>query len=95
MKNHSPDPAPAATKNARLWLEGISDALGFLVGTTVGFVIGRLAGLNIFAEGYSMGTMGGILLVGLGGGLGLQGARHWRRGQEQKRRDAEAAAGQK
>jgi hypothetical protein len=35
--------------------------------------------LNIFAAGYNNASIGGIVLVGLGGGLGLQLARRWRR----------------
>ena len=62
-----------------LWLEGVSDAIGFLGGALLGFWAGRLLGLDIFAEGYGNAAMGGIVLVGLGGGLGLQLARRWRR----------------
>ena len=62
-----------------LWMEGVSDAIGFLGGALLGFGIGRLLGLDIFAEGYGNRAIGGILLVGLGGGLGLQLARRWRR----------------
>ena len=62
-----------------LWLEGVSDAIGFLGGALLGFWTGRLLGLDIFAEGYGNAAVGGIVLVGLGGGLGLQLARRWRR----------------
>ena len=62
-----------------LWLEGVSDAIGFLGGALIGFWTGRLLGLDIFAEGYGNAALGGIVLVGLGGGLGLQLARRWRR----------------
>ena len=65
-------------------MEGVSDAVGFLGGAMLGFWAGRLLGLNIFAEGYGNSTLGGIVLVGLGGGLGLQLARRWRRIQAQK-----------
>ncbi len=61
-----------------LWMEGVSDAVGFLAGALLGFWVGRLLGLNIFAEGYGNSALGGIVLVGLGGGLGLQAARRWR-----------------
>lgn len=57
--------------------EGVTDAIGFVGGALLGFWIGRLLGLDIFAEGYSNSAIGGIVLVGLGGGLGLQGARRW------------------
>ena len=64
-------------KNALL-LEGLSDAVGFVGGTLLGFWIGRLLGLDIFAPGYGNASVGAILLVGLGGGVGLQVARRWR-----------------
>ena len=59
-------------------IEGISDAVGFVGGALLGFWIGRLFGLNIFDAGYSNSSIVGIVLVGLGGGLGLQIARRWR-----------------
>lgn len=70
-------------------MEGISDAIGFLGGSLLGFWVGQLLGLNIFAEGYGNSTVGGIVLVGLGGGLGLQLARRWRRAQAQKRSEGQ------
>jgi len=70
-----------------LWLEGVSDAIGFLGGALLGFWGGRLLGLDIFAEGYGNSTLGGIVLVGLGGGLGLQLARRWRAARAARRGD--------
>ena len=67
-----------------LWMEGVSDAIGFLGGALLGFWIGRLMGLDIFSEGYGNAALFGIVLVGLGGGLGLQLARRWRRTQAKK-----------
>ena len=61
-----------------LLLEGVSDAIGFVGGALLGFWAGRLLGLDIFAPGYTNASVGGIVLVGLGGGLGLQLARRWR-----------------
>jgi hypothetical protein len=61
-----------------LLLEGISDAVGFVGGALLGFWIGRLLSLDIFAAGYGNASVGGIVLVGLGGGAGLQLARRWR-----------------
>lgn len=58
-----------------LLIEGLSDAIGFIGGALLGFWIGRLLGLNIFSAGYDNATIGGIVLVGLGGGVGLQMAR--------------------
>ena len=59
-------------------IEGLSDAIGFVGGALLGFWIGRLLGFNIFDEGYSNNSIFGIVLVGIGGGLGLQLARRWR-----------------
>jgi hypothetical protein len=64
-----------------LWLEGLSDAVGFVGGALLGFWIGRLLGLDIFAPGYGNASMGAILLVGLGSGLGVKLARMWRAAQ--------------
>ena len=70
-----------------LWLEGVSDAIGFLGGALLGFWVGRLLGLDIFAEGYGNAALGGIVLVGLGGGLGLQLARRWRRARADRSKE--------
>ena len=59
-------------------IEGLSDAIGFVGGALLGFWVGILFGLNIFDAGYSNSSIFGIVLVGLGGGLGLQAARRWR-----------------
>lgn len=65
-------------------IEGLSDAIGFVGGALLGFWIGRLIGFNIFDAGYSNKSIFGIVLVGLGGGLGLQLARRWRNRQRRK-----------
>jgi len=65
-------------------LEGVSDAVGFVGGALLGFWIGRLLGLDLFAEGYGGASIVAILLVGLGGGLGLHGARRWRAARAKK-----------
>jgi hypothetical protein len=72
------------TTKQSLWIEGVSDAVGFLSGALLGFWLGRLLGLDIFAPGYGNASIAAILLVGLGGGLGLQGARRWRSAQTKK-----------
>jgi hypothetical protein len=59
------------------WVEGLADAIGFVGGALLGFWLGRLLGLDIFSPGYDNASIGGIVLVGLGGGLGLQLARRW------------------
>ncbi len=68
-------------------LEGISDAVGFVGGALLGFWAGRLLGWDVFASGYGTDSIGGIVLVGLGGGLGLQLARKWQ-AQQGERSDA-------
>ena len=62
-----------------LLIEGLSDAVGFVGGALLGFWAGHLLGLDIFEAGYGNGAIAGIVLVGLGGGGGLQLARAWRR----------------
>jgi hypothetical protein len=68
-----------------LWAEGLTDAAGFMGGAMLGFGLGRWLGLDFFAAGYSNSAIGGILLVGLGGGLGVQLARGWRASVLKKR----------
>jgi len=68
-------------------IEGLSDATGFVGGALLGYWISRLFGLNIFDAGYSNSSIFGIVLVGLGGGLGLQAARRWR---NRKKTDADS-----
>ena len=70
-------------------VEGLSDAIGFLGGALLGFWIGQMLGLDIFADGYDNSSLVGILLVGLGGGGGLQLARRWRRARARKSKDAQ------
>ena len=59
------------------WVEGLADAIGFVGGALLGFWLGRLLGLDIFSPGYDSASIGGIVLVGVSGGLGLQLARRW------------------
>ncbi|MGI9150087.1 MAG: hypothetical protein ACR2IX_01050 [Limnohabitans sp.] len=59
-------------------LEGLTDAIGFLVGALLGYGLGVGLGFNLFAEGYDSGSITAIVLVGIGGGLGLQTARRFR-----------------
>jgi hypothetical protein len=70
-------------------MEGVSDAVGFVGGALAGFWLGHLLGFDIFAEGYGTSSLVGIALVGLGGGLGLQGARRWRATRQSSRTDPE------
>jgi uncharacterized membrane protein len=70
-----------------LLIEGLSDAVGFVGGALLGFWIGRLVGLDIFSAGYGNASIFAIVLVGLGGGLGLQLARRWRAAKATQHKD--------
>ena len=59
-------------------IEGLTDAVGFIVGALLGFGLGVTLGFDLFAQGYGTGSIIAIVLVGLGGGMGLQAARHFR-----------------
>ena len=65
-------------------MDGLADAVGFVGGSLLAFWLGRLLGFDIFDAGYSNSTIFGIVLVGLGGGLGLQIARRVRTQQRDK-----------
>ncbi len=75
-----------------LWLEGLSDAVGFVGGALLGFWVGRLLGLNVFSQGYDAQAIGGIVLVGLGGGGGLQLARRWQALRAAKAEQAQSSS---
>lgn len=62
----------------KLLLEGLTDAAGFVGGALLGFWIGRLLGLDLFAPGYGNGTIFALALCGIGGGVGVQLARRLR-----------------
>ena len=62
----------------QLLLEGSSDAIGFVGGALLGWGLSHVLGFDLFAQGYSPGSLAAIALVGLGGGLGLKLARLWR-----------------
>jgi len=68
-----------------LLLEGFADAIGFVGGALLGYWLGLAFGLNIFDAGYTNASIGAILLVGLGGGGGLQLARRWRASRKKDR----------
>ena len=70
-----------------LLVEGLSDAVGFVGGALLGFWVGSLLGLDIFSEGYDSASIFAILLVGLGGGLGLQLARGSQKRHQDKSKD--------
>ena len=76
-------------------LEGVSDAVGFVGGALLGFWAGRLLGWDVFASGYGTDSIGGIVLVGLGGGLGLQLARKWQAQQGERSEDKDQPSSKK
>lgn len=62
----------------QMLLQGVSQAVGFVGGALLGRGLGVLFGWDAFApEGYTGPAMLGIVLIGLGGGAGLQLARRW------------------
>ena len=65
-------------------VEGVSDAVGFVLGGMLGFGIGQLLGWSIFEPGFGPRAIGGIVLCGIGGGIGLRVARAWRQAQRKK-----------
>jgi hypothetical protein len=61
---------------ARALNEGLVDAIGFVLGALVGWLLGRWLGFDFMAEpGYNTPAIIGIALVGLGGGLGVGASR--------------------
>ena len=66
-------------------VEGLTDAIGFVAGSLLGFGLGKLLGLDIFAPGYGNATIAGILLIGAGGGGAVQLARRWQRARAAKK----------
>ena len=70
-----------------LLADGLADAVGFIGGSLISFWLGRLFGFDIFDAGYSNTTIAGIVMVGIGGGLGLQIARRVR-GQQKAKQEA-------
>jgi hypothetical protein len=59
--------------------EGLTDAVGFLAGVALAYVLGRLVGFDPLAPGYDGASIGGLMLAGVGGGVGVQAARIWRK----------------
>ncbi len=57
----------------KLLANGVADAVGFV-----------WLGVDIFAPSYGTGSLIGIALVGLGGGLGLHAARRWQTRRQDK-----------
>jgi esterase/lipase len=58
---------------------GLTDAAGFLIGTSAGALLAKLLGFDFLNQpGYDTSVIIGIAMVGLGGGLGVKLARTWR-----------------
>jgi hypothetical protein len=62
----------------QLLSQGLTDAIGFFVGALLGAGAAHLLNWNIFAPGYGPASLGGIALIAIGGGAGVQLARRWR-----------------
>ena len=77
------DAAPKTGKS--LLMEGLTDALGFLVGASLGWWLAALLGFEVATEGYGVSRMVGVALVILGGSLGLKQARRLRRAHLEKK----------
>lgn len=67
-----------------LLVEGLADAVGFVGGVLAAYWLGKLFGFDPLAEGYGGSAIGGIVLAGIGGGIGLQLARRWRKSTQKK-----------
>jgi hypothetical protein len=76
----------------KMLLEGVSDAVCFMLGALAGYGLGQAVGIDIFAEGYGGSSIVGILMVGLGGGAGLHIARILRGRQQAKNQRHEEPA---
>ncbi|MDM0077267.1 hypothetical protein QTH97_09465 [Variovorax sp. J22R24] len=62
----------------QLLLLGVAQAVLFVAGALLGRWLGLALGFDAFGPGgYSNGAIAGILLIGLGGGGGVQFARAW------------------
>ena len=67
-----------------LWIEGLTNAVGFVSGALLGWLLARMLGLNPLAPDAHGTSVFGSVLVGLGGGMGLQWARRWRAASNRK-----------
>ena len=62
----------------QLMLLGVAQAVLFVVGALLGRWVGLALGFDAFGPGgYNNNAIVGILLIGLGGGGGVQFARAW------------------
>ncbi|MEJ7687954.1 MAG: hypothetical protein WKG52_13745 [Variovorax sp.] len=69
---------PTSPPTRQLLLLGLAQAVLFVLGALLGRWLGLALGLDAFgAAGYSNNAIFGILLIGLGGGAGVQLASAW------------------
>ena len=69
---------PGKQPTRQLMLLGVAQAVLFVAGALLGRWLGLALGFDAFGPGgYSNNAIAGILLIGLGGGGGVQFARAW------------------
>ena len=68
-----------------LLAEGLTDAIGFVLGALIAYGAAKLVGLDPLAEGSGTGTLFAIIAVGIGGGVGVRLARLVRAAHFKKR----------
>lgn len=66
-----------------LLAEGLTDAGGFVAGFVLALMLARLLGFDPMVAGYGNSAIAGMVMVGFGGGLGVQLARRWRAARKQ------------
>ncbi len=67
-----------------LLAEGLTDAVGFVAGALVAYLVAKLLGFDPLATLSDTNSLVGILMAGIGGGGGVQLARRWRASRGKK-----------
>ena len=62
-----------------LLAEGLTDAVGFVVGVLLAWGLAKLIGFDPLSPGWDGAALGGIIMCGIGGGAGVQIARALRK----------------
>ncbi|HSH90396.1 MAG TPA: hypothetical protein VK996_10450 [Ramlibacter sp.] len=70
-----------------LLAEGLTDAIGFVGGALLAYWLARIFGVDPLAAGYGGSVITGIIIVGIGGGVGVQIARRIRAAQVKDKKD--------